>query len=232
MSMIFGNMLRIAEQDLNDRQVRQSLETLYKGASVGNSRSAIVASQRELNAHETCLLWDKLQAMSSAIRFVLQENQIPDVLLEVVAKLFFKEFPDGEIWHIETDIDYVRQTFWKREASLAEKYGPSGIAPEENDLLNPVRMRFPTRHNSSRISLGSGLGFVEALVSAGVSIPLSMAFPFIWGTCVPTNCGIVIFLPNRPLDTSEQRLDPLGPCRCHASGKPIREPRACPSSRV
>ena len=69
-------------------------------------------------------------------------------------------------------------------------------------------MRSQTRHNSSRVGLGSGLGFVEALVSAGVCIPLSMTFPFIWGASVPTNRAVIVFLPNHPIDTWEKTLDP------------------------
>jgi hypothetical protein len=180
----FGEPSRLVKGDLDNRSRWGTLEDLYSSEQSTNADLAISWGQEELKKHSACPAWEKLNAMISLFRYVPALGHHFAILRHVVAEDFFRMFPEGEIWHVKVHRHYG-EISQKKKASIVERYGPSGEG-----------------HSSSGLEIGS------ALLSAGMSIPLSMTFPYVWGAKALTVGGVAIFLPNQPLNTWLQALDP------------------------
>lgn len=185
MNRLLGEPFCIVKGDLRDQSRWRTLEDLYSSEQGTQADAAISWAKDELNEHLSCPSWERLEAMCSLFRYLQAYQNNFAIFRYVVAENFFREFPEGEIWHLTVHSDYDHKIFRTRQASITKKYGQSGEG-----------------HSSS------GLDIVKALTSAGVSIPLSMTFPYIWGASARTDRAVVIFLPNRLLDTWEKALDP------------------------
>ena len=113
--MFFGTRLRILKENFADTAFRHRIERMYNSGAVPTAEDVsktLISARRDLSEHATCPKWCKLQSLRSQISYTYPESHIPDVLLDAVAKSFFEDFPDGEIWHLEIDTEYVAKTFW------------------------------------------------------------------------------------------------------------------------
>ena len=103
-----------------------------------------------------------------------------------IAPFFFANFPEGKIWFVERSEDDF-SSFIKKELDFAHRF----YSTEQ------VMMGFAPQSYS-------GLNFYDIAYDIGLSLPLSVNFPELYGINVPLWGGSLVFIPASSFDAYKE----------------------------
>jgi hypothetical protein len=131
-------------------------------------------------------IWEKLLMIKTFFERIGYRNNIPYHFEKSIAPFFFRSFPNAAIWFVERNQEELRLIF-NREFNLARN-----IFGVEQALWG----KYPQSM--------SGLNIYDTLQDFGLGLSLIVNFPKINGSNALTNWGSFLFIPEYPIDISEE----------------------------